>query len=82
MFYVLGRNDINQNVFLNDIEKEFPIIKKMSNIFCLFFTEDGQLTISTVRGGLYFEDLSVDDLKQLSRYFFQVAILKHNLDKN
>lgn len=62
-----------ENKELSKIDKEFPVIKKVGSIFELFIEDNGQLNIVECCDNYFYEQLSIDDLQQLSQYFLRVA---------
>lgn len=61
------------NKQLENIARKFPIIHKVSSVFELFFEHNGQLRITECCDGYFSEILSVEELRQLSQYFLEVA---------
>lgn len=65
--------DNKQNKQLENIDKKFPIVDKVRSVFELYFENNGQLRIIECCDGYFNEILSVEELKQLSQYFLEVA---------
>lgn len=66
------------NDCLREIEKKFPIVEKIRNVFELYFEDNGRLDIVECCDGYYFQSLSVEELKQLSLFFSEVASFVEN----
>ncbi len=64
---------IQNNKQLENIERRYPIVNKVRSVFELFFEDNGQLRIVECCDGYFNETLSVEELKQLSQYFLEVA---------
>ena len=80
--YISQRSDDKLNSKLNELDKKFPVLKKLVNIFELFFDNE-KLNITECCDGYFFRQLSVIDLLELSQYFLNVAkLIENNLDKN
>ncbi len=73
MCLYLRDKKIKDNENLEKIEKEFLVVEKVSSVFELFFEDNGQLNIVECCDNYFYEQLSVEDLKQLSQYFLKVA---------
>lgn len=73
MWFSQRDKEIKENNVLEEIDKEFSVLEKLSNIFELFFDCDGQLNIVEGCDGYFCEFLTIEDLKQLSKYFLKVA---------
>lgn len=73
MSFIPIDKDIKDNKCLNNINKKFPVVKKVSDVFELSFEENGKLYIIENCDGYFFQYLSSDELEQLSQYFLDVA---------
>ena len=73
MWSYLRDKEIKDNENLEKIDKEFSVVEKVGSVFELFFEGNGQLNIVECCDNYFIEQLSVEELKQLSQYFLKVA---------
>ncbi len=73
MWSYLRDKEIKDNENLEKIDKEFSVVEKVRSVFELFFEGNGQLNIVECCDNYFIEQLSVEELKQLSQYFLKVA---------
>lgn len=73
MWSYLRDKEIKDNKNLEKIDKEFSVVEKVRSVFELFFEGNGQLNIVECCDNYFIEQLSVEELKQLSQYFLKVA---------
>ncbi len=73
MFFSEKDFHIQDNKQLENIDKKFPIVDKVRSVFELYFENNGQLKIIECCDGYFNEILTVEELKQLSQYFLEVA---------
>lgn len=64
---------IEDNKNLEEIDKEFPVVKKVKNVFELLFETEGELLIYECCDHCFYQELTSADLRQLSAYFLKVA---------
>lgn len=64
---------MHDNKQLENIERRYPIVNKVRSVFELLFDDNGHLRIVECCDGYFNETLSVEELKQLSQYFLEVA---------
>lgn len=83
MWFSNRDNEDFNNQFLGKLEDEkFKNLSiKLSDIFELFF-EENDLYICECCDGYFHSKLSVEDLKELSNYFLQVANYYEDLQNN
>ncbi len=81
MYFSERDYNLKDNKELENIDKKFPIVRKLCDIFELFFDSSERLNIIECCDGYFFETLSLEELKQLSQYFLEVINYIENKNK-